>query len=88
MKKATPGTMVQFLNSYRKNFIVFLEVILSILPVILIAVCGLSIGVFLFSQKIKYLYLFFGTLIGAPLLQTASERLGSFFAKHTRHQDN
>jgi len=73
-----------FLESYKKNFLVFLEVMLSVIPVIIIAVCGISLGAFFLSQQTKYLFIFLGTLVGAPLLQTTSEHLEQFFAKHTR----
>ena len=73
-----------FLESYKKNFLSFLEVSLSVLPTIVLGVCGLSLGAFIFSQKLKYLLVFIGTLLGAPLLQTISEHLESFFAKTTR----
>jgi hypothetical protein len=42
------------------------------------------LGAFFLSQQTKYLFIFLGTLVGAPLLQTTSEHLEQFFAKHTR----
>ena len=87
MKKAPlEQTAHPFLESYRRNFLSFLEVSLSVLPIIVLGVCGLSLGAFIFSQKLKYLFVFVGTLLGAPLLQTISEHLESFFAKQTREK--
>lgn len=88
MKKQAPTTPPKthpFLESYRRNFLSFIEVLLSVLPVVVLAICGISLGVFIFSEKIKYLVLFLTTLIGAPLLQTISEHLEKFFERQTRN---
>ena len=84
MPNKTMEKTKEFLNSYRRNFLSFLSVILSIVPVVVIAVCVISLAVYLLNQEKKYLVIFVGTLFCAPLMQTMSEFLEHFFEKHTR----
>jgi cellulose synthase/poly-beta-1,6-N-acetylglucosamine synthase-like glycosyltransferase len=84
MKKSKQTQVTpQFLDIYKRNFYSFLEALLSVLPVILLTVCGVCFGIFIFNQNPKYLAIFLATLIVAPLLQTIAERLEAFFERKT-----
>jgi hypothetical protein len=82
--KITPQKVKSFVASYRRNFLSFFAVLLSLLPVVILATCAMSFGFYLFNQQVRYLIVFFAALIGAPLLQTLSEHLEDFFEKYTK----